>query len=307
MRRFLAAIVVPLGFVACGGPGAHLQKRHAASGKGSSSASVTASPSASEDGVTVAKDPDRATRWAWSAIGCWVGAAWAEALGAQGEERLLSTLRRCRLVATDVLGAKADDELTLRGVRAIEPGMVDRVATRIEKTGGGELVALVRATADAAREALAARKAAEDVRNGGAVTDALGAKGALAQLWSRKDQASHAVALLLAADHVESARTLDGKAKAIAAAPAFEVVFGVPRQDAWIPYASAVAKAGGHPPEKDDERSVLMALIAAFADKFEQVGRALDPGEAKEASWGSARRLRAELEAAKTKDKPLGK
>src|SRR6478735_8626652 len=139
MRRLFACVVVlgSAAFLACGGP---RLERTAARAPGAKSAapstSVTAPPSASNDTAGPAPDIEKATRWTWTAIGCQVGAAWSEALGALGEEAMLATLRRCRTISSEVLGAKIEDEAMLRSVRDVDPVTFDKIVAKIEKAGG---------------------------------------------------------------------------------------------------------------------------------------------------------------------------
>jgi hypothetical protein len=295
----LAFVVVlgSAGVLACGG-GARLERtaaRAPAAKSAAPSTSVTAPPSASNETAGPAPDVEKATRWTWTAIGCQVGVAWSEALGALGEEAVLATLRRCRTISSELLGAKIEDETMLRKVREIDPATLDRIVAKIEKAGGA-LAPLVKASGDAAREAMLARRAAESVRKGGdtpAAEKALSAKDALASLWGRKEKEAKTVALILAADRIEAARGLSGAAKVTTAAPGFEIVFGVAPQSDWESYLVAVSKASGHAGK--DEKSALAGIVAAFVERFEQQGKAVDPGEAKEVSWGYARRLRKEL------------
>ncbi|MGZ3417342.1 MAG: hypothetical protein ACXVEF_11970 [Polyangiales bacterium] len=286
--------MLTLATLACGG--SQLERELAKPKAKPASTSAAAAASSSNETEGPAPDVDKITRWTWTTIGCQVGAAWSEALGALGEERVLSTLRRCRTVTSEILGTKIEDEAALRNVRDVDAATLDRIIAKLEKSGGGELAPLVRASAEASREALFARRAAESVRKGADLASAekaLSAKEALAKLWARKEKEAKTIALILAADHVEATRGLEGPAKVAVASPAFEVVFGVPKQSDWSSYLVAASKAAGHP--ADDEKSALTGIVAAFAERFEQQGKALGPGEANDVSWGYARRLRKEL------------
>lgn len=275
---------------ACGG-GPHLERNPT---RASASApvprpSVVASSSADDDEARVQ------TRFENAALGCFSGGSWMEAVGSIGEERTLATVRRCRTLLTEALGKKPDDDAGLASVRAIEPAMVDALVAAIEKSGGSG--AFVRLYADAAREALAARRAADRARAGKPADEqALGAKEALAKLHASTDKVARVAALVVAADHLESSRGLDSKTKALAASPAFEVVFGVPRHESFSSYARAVAKASGHPVDDGAKELALMkALAAAFADRFEALEKQLPAGEPREAASGYAKRLRAQI------------
>ncbi len=313
----LAAIERPMGLrvgsvvlamsigIACAGSGPHLEphlephdKPVSASAKELPSASAAPSASASAH-----VDEHRSLHLTYFAIGCFTGGAWVEALGSLGEERTLAITHRCRMLVTDALGRKPDDVAALAAVRAIDPKAVDAIVAVIADP---ELVLLTRATADAAREAAAARKIAEALRKdgNGKVDDALAAKDALAKLYALKDPTAKLVALVVAADHVESSRGLPSRAKTLAAAPAFEVVFGTarPKDGEWLPYVAAAAKAGGHAPTDNTEQSAFAGVVASFADKFEALTKTLPAGEPQEVSVGYAKRLRTQLaDAAKKK------
>jgi hypothetical protein len=304
MEFRLGSVLVAMSIgVACAGSGARLQplpKNASSSASAKPSGSNGAAPSASFSAHT---DEHRAHHLAYAAIGCFTAGSWMEALGAIGEERTLATTHRCRMLVTDGLGAKPDDEVALTAVRTIDPKAVDAIAAVI---GDPELVEITRATADAAREASAARKLAESLRKdpSGKLDDALAKKEALAKLYALKAPTAKLVALVIAADHVESSRGLPARAKTLAAAPAFEVVFGVarPSDGEWLPYVTAAAKAGGHAASENTEQSAFSGVVTSFADKFEAVAKTVPSGEPEEAAVGYAKRLRGQLSAAaKTK------
>lgn len=290
--------------VACGGP--HLQPHHdkgspsapGASGAPGTSGTSGASTSAS---ATSVRDPDEtqhAFRWLNAAFGCFSGGAWMEAIGSLGEERTLATLGRCRTLVAEALGRKLDDDAALTAVREMRPEPVNAIIAAIEKAAPpkrkDEIVAVIRAYTDAAREALNARHAADAARKGKPLDEAaVTASGALAKLHGLTSSRAKVSALVLAADHLESARGLDSRGKALTASPCFDVVFGVARQDAWAPYALAAAKAAGHPVTKEDD--ALAAVAEAFADRFEALAAAMQGSEPKEAAVGYAKRLRQEL------------
>jgi hypothetical protein len=306
LRACSIALAMSFG-VACASFGPHLKPhpKKAASASASAPTPTGAAPSASAH-----IDEHRAHHLTFAAIGCFTAGAWVEALGALGEERTLATTHRCRMLATDGLGAKPDNNAALDAARTIDPAAVDAIVAVI---GDPELVALVRATADAAREASAARKIAESLRKdgNGKIDDALAHKDALAKLYALKagerTTTARLVALVVAADHVESSRGLPVRAKVLAAAPAFEIVFAVPRPtdaDAWIPYVAAAAKAGNHPAADNTEKAAFAGVVTSFADKFEALVKDVPAGEPQEVAAGYAKRLRAELaDAAKKKTK----
>ena len=316
----LAAVVLSVG---CG-RGAHLEPHARPRANAAAAAKPAPSPAApAAPAAPPMKDGKTANRWTNAAIACFTGGAWVEALGSLGEERTLATTRRCRLLSIEALGADPGDDGAMSSVRAIEPKAVDGVVAAIERitpvaAEHSQLAALVRATADACREAMLARRAAEALRkNKDAAPDVavLTAKSALVKLSSLNvgphTRTAKLAALVVAADHVESSRGLPPSAKVLAAAPAFEVIFGVPRpanvtSESWASYVSAAAKAGGHPETSngsatDREKHAFASVVTAFADRFEALENELAAGEPKEVAAGYAKRLREELAAAATK------
>ncbi|MBI2393039.1 MAG: hypothetical protein HYV09_25875 [Deltaproteobacteria bacterium] len=316
-RRVAASVAVALGaVVACNG-GPHLERAaRAPIGAVPASVSPSASPSASAPGSAERLKEDHAVHVTYAAVGCFVGGPWSEALGAFGEERTLATTHRCRMLVTDALGKKPDDLAALARVQAIEPEVVDAVVRVIEKAARpedrAELVALVPAVADAAREANAARRAATAVRDAkdadaaiAAGEAALVAKDGLARLWGLPSGPARAVGLVIAADHLESSRALPPRAKVLAASPMFSVLFSLARpataDAAWLPYLQQAAKAAGHAPAAGDEKAAFVAVALGIADRFAALAKKLPLGEPREAALGYEQRLRAEIATAAKK------
>ena len=282
-------------------------------------------------------DQNRARAWASAVIGCFIGGPYSEALGAIGDERTLADLKRCRAVSTGPLGAKEDDEKALAAVRAIDAPTVQRIVEAIKAVSADmgaaqkPLLDLVSATADAAREAMMARRAAEALRVDSSAKDTAKEtaetkdktstfveKKGLAALWQLDTPESRVVALILAADHVEAVRGLSPRAKILAASPAFDVVFGVAlpagatdaKPGDWLAYLGAAAKAAGHAPKleanaptNEQEQAAFAGVAAGFADRFEAAAAKVSGGELKDVATGYAKRLRAELAEAEAKAK----
>lgn len=300
----VAVVSGVLALAACGGP--HFQRgvaRPSPSAADSAAAAASASAAASSSAEV---DPDRASLLLRGAIGCFVGGAWSEALGALGEERTLATTRRCRMLVTDALGGKPDDTAMLERVRSIDPGAVDPIARAIALASRPQerssAVTFVHAVADAAREALSARRASGAVRAAkdaeAALHDAepaLVAKDALAKLHAMGDARARLVALVLAADHLDSARGLPPRGRTLAASPAFSVTLALPppADDAWLPYLRAAAKAAGHP--GDAEKAAFTGVVRGFADRFEGLAKELPASEERDVALGYAKRVRAKL------------
>lgn len=269
-----------------------------------------------------APDPEKAMRWTLAAIACFTAGAWDEARDEAG-----STPSRCRVLATEALGAKASDDQALAAVRSLDAVAVTRVVDAVERAAPDDphLAALIRATAEAAREAIAARRACEVLRKDLAAKNAakhdehlqgsaavLGAKEALATL-SALDAGPHAAlarttTLVIAADHLESARGLAPRAKVLVAAPAFEVALAVPRPakfepGAWLSYVTAAAKAAGHPVKAkgsthEREQAAFAGVAAGFADRFAALAEMATTPEVRAVAAGYATRLRAVVDEA---------
>lgn len=231
------------------------------------------------------------------ATSCWLGGLWSDALGEKDAARIAGIERRCEALL-DAVGPvhvpgghpPREGYFTLR---AIEPGMVEVVARRVEALAAGnaadaphsgELVALLRGIADVARENADARRAADVVKEdvalrAPALVGAADRAAAAAKLQSGSalDALFHldagpftgearTVALLGALDRMEIARGLPKHLKVYAVRTAYVDVFGVSApllsSDAaapipsgtWLAYLTQVAAAAGHP-VPDDARS----------------------------------------------------
>lgn len=284
---------------------------------------VAAAPSASTVEVTRA---GVGIDHAWKAIGCFVGAPWYALLGAPPEERAVAARAGCRDVAKLGRSFAADDPLAVSALAGLEPDAVDRVIATIERELGAardkdRWVRLLRASADAARETMLVRRAAEQLKRDfnkemmkstdgwPATPDSLADKTALAALDT--DDAK-LVTLLLAADRLESLRGLPSSAKSFVAAPAFDVLFGQPlppaarklTPGAWLGYVRAAATAGGHPVSlppsastADLEKAAFAEVAHALADRLDALAPTLS-GPPKTVALAYVRRLRDALAAA---------
>jgi hypothetical protein len=299
MLRGVLSVTATLLIGAACAAGPHLERHHRDAAKSASiSAEPAPAPSSSPSpspSMFAQTDHHGSRHLLHAALGCFTGGAWMEALGSTGEERTIATTHRCRLLSTDGMGAKPEDDVALAAARAIEPKAVDAIVAKISEP---ELATLFRLFADAAREAADARKLADSIRKdkNAKVDDALGKKDALVKLRALNAPMAKVAAMVLAADHVESSRGLPPRAKILTAAPAFETVFNVarPSGDDWIAYASAAAKAGNHAPSDNSEKAAFAGVVATFADKFEALAKEAK-GESREVATGYAKRLREEL------------
>jgi len=251
-------------------------------------------------------DAARATRLTLASIACFTSGVWDDLQGDRPDA--------CAFLAVDAIGARSDDTTTRAAVRAIEPRAVDMI---VEAIGDTRSATLVRSVAGAAREAIAARAAAARIRKAGGdavqvdADDApLAAHDALQTLASLKSPTSSVVALVLAADRLENVRGLPPRAKLAAAAPAFEVMFGVTRPayfvpGAWLGYVTDAARAAGHDaPAKgttrEREQAAFMGVAAGLAERFELAAKTSD-GEVKTVASAYARRLRVAVAERSTK------
>ena len=219
-----------------------------------------------------------------------MGGLWADALGEKYDARNEGIDARCREVAPDYEKA----------MHAIDPTAVDRVAQRV---GDRDLVALTRKIADAARETMQARLAADQVKEDAAKTGApdtyAADKNAAAPLLSRGDamrallddkgphaDAAHALGVMVALDRMAIARGLPKHLKIEVAGPAYDAVFGVkpppvsgapadraPRGE-WLAYLTDVAAAAQHAVPAtvgalpDREMLAWASVLEGFADKL---------------------------------------
>jgi len=235
-------------------------------------------------------------RFVNASIACFTSGVWDDLQGDRPDS--------CTVLAVEAIGAKPADASTRAAVRAIDPRAVDKI---VKKLGDEQASALVRAVADASREALNARHAAERIRKAGgdavqvdADDAALAAHGALGALGAMKSQTAQVVTLVLAADHLENVRGLPARAKLAAAAPSFEVLFGVARPayyvpGAWLGFVSDAARAGGYEAEAggtahDREQAAFAGVASGLARRFELAAKTSE-GEAKTVATEYAKRL----------------
>lgn len=232
---------------------------------------------------------------------CWYGGLWGDALGEPaGDARKAGTEARCNDALRRVYGA--EDATHSEKLRALDVTAVDDVASKL--AASPDDVKALRALADAQREAMDARRAADRVKKDisgdrepeklssdevGAVAPLKATKAleALAKL-DVKDLArdAHALSLLTAMDRVESSRGLPKHLKIYAMEGAFALLFNAPipplpedatkriPRGAYLAYVTDVAKAAGHPipdsAKTPKEREALgwAGVIEGIADKM---------------------------------------
>jgi hypothetical protein len=285
---------------------------------------------------------DEAHGWLVAAVGCWLGGVWSDAEGAAEADRIDASKQRCRTLVHRLYD-DSDEQSHYEKLRALDQSAIADISAKIATVAQNDAVdrerveqlqQLLQAIAGAEREAMFARRSANDIKNDIAVAqpsvkrkaDELAAVGPL-----NADEAfealrvldlgnlSHearAIAILYALDRMETARSLPTHLKVYAVARPFAAIFGVasPQVSAdaskpikggiWLSYLMAVAKAAGHPvPEKakahrDQE---LMAWGGAFMGLADKLGAEAehfaDDGELQRVAKAVARRLGIEYRA----------
>lgn len=233
-----------------------------------------------------------------SAVSCWMGGLWSDALGEKpGDQREAGMVARCAPVIAAI--GVADQ----RPMRAIDASIVARIDERIRD---GHLRNLLDDAADATRESMHARLAADEVKADAgshpppatyaddkrAAADVLGQSQGLWSLLEAPPRRygpyaaeARTLGLLVALDRMEIAFRLPKRLKLEVVGPAYAAVFGIsapivhgdpaaplPR-GMWLGYLSAVASAAGHPVPSTldiDSREALAwtGVEAGFADKL---------------------------------------
>jgi hypothetical protein len=246
---------------------------------------------------TTASSPDgKATRWTLASIACFTNGVWDDLQGGKPDP--------CALLAVEAIGAASTDASSRAAVRAIDPRAVASIVKAIDaSTLDPQSGILVRTVADASREAMVARQAAERVRTFGwsdADDTVLFAHASLRQLSALKSRTASIVTLVLAADRLENVRGLPPRAKLAAAAPTFSVVFGISRPvetvpGTWLAYVSDAARAAGHEaPSKGNtherEQAAFAGVAAGLADRLELAAKTAE-GEVSAVASAYAKRL----------------
>lgn len=263
------------------------------------------------------------------AASCWMGGLWSDALREQDptsppdesmNARVAGIQLRCGAVLTQVYGV--EDAMQYKQLRAVEPRVVDALATRVQAIAANDradraqaeaLVTLLRAVADAARENVLARGAADDIKRdypgfstheeratdklyaARALQHAGGIERLLALDDGRFTHEARGLGLLCALDRLEIARGLPKHLKVLAVGGPFARVFGVAppvvpedptapiKSGTWPGYLATVAGAAGHavPAEAyepiDRESLAWGGVLQAFADRLRVEAGALSP------------------------------
>jgi hypothetical protein len=270
------------------------------------------------------------------AASCWLGGLWSDSLGESGPARDGGIEGRCIAVLHEVDLGKLESEWALTwnapppgphqayyALRAIEPRVVNAIAHEVqlraardpnEAPHAAELDALLAYVADAARETMRARRAADVVKEdvvSEPSPDARRAAKAAAAVKLRSGKAldalmradvgkyteeARAFALMIALDRMQIARGLPKHLKIYAVGVAFAGVFGVPapvvsddapapvKSGVWLAYLSDVAAAAGHPVPADArdpqnrEPLAWTGVLEGFADKLRDDAANFAPG-----------------------------
>ena len=234
------------------------------------------------------KTKDEAHRLLMAATGCWFGGLWSDAEGDQStEERKGATEARCRDVAKRAYGA--DDKVRVEQLRGLDSKHVADLVSKIELLAASDsvdaahkdnLVKLANAIADAQRELMHARRAADKVKRDEDTKDhdkltkdeadaaapmrAHAALDALLKLdVGDLTKEAHAIGVLSVMDRVTIAKGLPRHLKMYAWGDGLQQLFGVPLPSMsddvtkklvpgqLLSYMMDVAKAASHPvPEK---------------------------------------------------------
>jgi hypothetical protein len=267
-----------------------------------------------------ASEPPRTTdahALVMAATSCWMGGLWSDALGETGGDRYAGIERRCNAVLRDV-DIPGPERATkpveaYYPMRAVEPHVVGAIARKVQSAAeddpsvrphARELVALLLAVADASRETIHARRAADVVKDDIAALPEPETRRddkRAAAAWLRQGEAldallrldagpyaadARAIALLFALDRMEIASGLPKHLKVYAVGDALRDVFGVAppavsddapapiRTGLWLAYLTDVAAAAGHavPIDAHDPQNqeplAWTGVLEGFADEL---------------------------------------
>lgn len=285
MRRILSTVLVALAIGACG---------EGAPAKTGGVTTITSSaPSAlppQEKGSVLPSEPtkEEAHRFLMLGTACWFGGLWSDAENETGDMRKAAIEARCRDVVHRIYGS--DDAQKIERLRALEAKEIGDFISRVQALAENDsidgprkdkLAKLGNAIADAQREAMHARRAADKVKKDeeksaereklnedeAKAVGPLRTHGALDALLTLDvgdlTKEAHAIGVLCVMERMNIARGLPKHLKMYAWGDALKALFGVPVPDMpedatkklpkglLLSYVMDVAKAAGHPvPEK---------------------------------------------------------
>ena len=243
------------------------------------------------------------------ATSCWLGGLWSDAISEDEGARAAGIRDRCLAVVQDVGDPAVVSYFPLR---AVDAGTVEGLAEHLRAVAtqdehdaphADELVTLLKRIADASRDSVRARRAADEVKAGYdsslsaderraaklAAAPRLRASHALHALLAYRgpyEADARAIGLLMVVDRMEIARGLPKHLKFYAVERALSDVFGVsaPRLSknapapiptgTWLAYLTKVAEAAGHPvpPEVRDPQNrepfAWIGTLEGLADRL---------------------------------------
>jgi hypothetical protein len=255
------------------------------------------------------------------AAGCWFGGVWADALGEQGDQKKAGIDIRCTDLVKRVYDT--DEQTHVEQVRALETKSIGDFVAKVDATAKGDsvdgarkdmLVKLAQALAEAQKEAMAARRAADRVKRDLAREPEKLSQDEVEALVPMRTHTkmdaltkldagdltkeAHALGVMCAMDRVELARGLPKHMKVYAVADAFNLLFDLPPPDVpqdptkklvpgtWLTYLVDAAKAAGHPvPEsaktpRDRDALAWAGMLEGISDKLkgdvDGIGQATD-------------------------------
>jgi hypothetical protein len=296
-RVVLAMGLLPaLAVAACGGGAASSPTQTAPIGAPPETSGPSAAHAPSSAAITAM--PSDPHTLAIAAAACWFGGVWGDALGESVEQRKANDEARCNDVVVRVWGQP--DKVRYEMLRGLDGKAIENVVAKVGPDGApGKLT---RAFADAQKEALEARHAADRVKRDvvkepdrltkdeAAVVGALAASKALDALLKTDagdlTHEVHALGLMTAMERLETSRGLPKHLKVYAMEGPVGLLFGVtapampddatkplPR-GAYLAYVEAAAKGAGHAvPDaaktpKDRESLAWAGVHEGIADKL---------------------------------------
>lgn len=318
----LAAFGAALALPACAGPQASQSSTGSPSNATPASETPGTSPGASPGAAkpeATTKPQGEAHKLLVEAAACWFGGPWADALGSQDAAKPKTVDARCHELERRVWGG-AEDKIHYEQLRALENNAVADVIAKVDNSAKQDgvdasrreaLVKLTTVLADAHRELMLARRAADRVKrdldhepeklNADEVDAVVPLRAhakfdALLKLdVGDMSKEAHAMAILCGLDRVEFARGLPKHLKLYAVADTFNSLFGVAipdvPQDAtrklvpgtWLRFLGDTAAKAGYPvPEKAKtprERDALAwaGMLRGFGDKLKADADAIAP------------------------------
>jgi hypothetical protein len=299
--------------------------------------STDAPPVPTNDGTPPPAAEGQAHKLFTQTNGCWFGGIWSDAEREPPDQRRAETEARCRDVLRTVYSN--DDKAKVEQLRAFDAGTIGDLSAKVDSLAAGDakdsprremLVKVLNAAANAQREAMHARRAADRVKRDldhepdkltKDEADAVGPASAtkeLEALLSIDDPDARAIGYITAMDRIAISRGLPRHLKIYALAGTTHALFGAAIPDLptdmtkplkkgiYLVYISDVAKAAGHPvPEtaktpREKESVAWAGVLEGVAERIKANADKLPGGsELRDVSGRIANRLAAWYEAEK--------